>query len=178
MAFVIPPEPSLLIAGVTHSNLVQRESIMEILSNKFGDPFFISDDFDFDAFTDYYEKEMGPHLYKFFASFLPLEGEDNLKKRKIESNDLESLFLTKDGKRSVNIDPGYLSLSRIVLASTKNFSHRIYLGEGIFGEVTLIYKKGKFHPLEWTYPDYQSDFAQNFFLSIRDEYAKIVKGGI
>ncbi len=178
MTFVTYPEPSLLIAGITHSNLVQKDSIMKVLLSKFGKPFFISDDFDFDRFTDYYEKEMGKHLYKFFTSFLPLEGEDNLKKRKIESNNLESFFLTKDGKRSVNVDPGYLSLSRIVLASTKNFSHRIYLGEGIFGEVTLIYKKGKFHPLEWTYPDYQSDFAQKFFLSLRDEYAKIVKGGI
>ena len=73
-------------------------------------------------------------------------------------------------RRRVNLDPGYVSLSKMVLATTKDYSHRIYLGQGIYAEVTLHYRHGAFHPWEWTYPDYASQRYLDIFGHIRDIY--------
>ena len=81
---------------------------------------------------------------------------------KLSTNRLEQ-SLSVNGKRTVNIDPGYLTPARVVLASTKDFGHRLYLGRGIYGEVTLMYQKKEFRPLPWTYPDYRSEPYHRFF---------------
>ena len=78
-------------------------------------------------------------------------------------------------RRNVNIDPGYLLLSRFVLATGKDFSHRIYIGRGIYAEVTLMFKKGEFHTLAWTYPDYASAEMTDFLLSVRRGYVADLK---
>ena len=77
-----------------------------------------------------------------------------------------------DGKRRINIDPGYLSLSKLVLLTTKDFSHRIYLGRGIYAEATLRYTNKTFQPFEWSYPDYRSDDYVGFFNKVREGYAR------
>jgi hypothetical protein len=82
---------------------------------------------------------------------------------------MEKRFRGPDHKRRVNLDPGLLSLYNLVLASTKSFAHRIYLRDGIYAEVTLLYQAGKFSPLAWTYPDYQTDVCQEFLLRCRKE---------
>ncbi len=93
---------------------------------------------------------------------------DILVKVKHTTNDIEKKYLNERGGRKINIDPGILSLSNLILASTKNFSHRIYLGKGIYAEVTLIYKNKTFTPLEWTYPDHQEKIAIELFEKARE----------
>lgn len=106
--------------------------------------------------TDYYEREMGSDLIRIFVLFETLMQRDVLSDIKIITNDIETL-LAKNDARTVNIDPGYMSLENIVLATPKGYAHRIYIGKGIYGDLTLIYNTGTYRPLEWTYPDYGGD---------------------
>ncbi len=118
-------------------------------------------------FTDYYEKEMGKGLLRRWIGFSKLIGQDELAPIKAATNGIEAEF-AKDGRRAVNLDPGYIELSKVVLASTKDFSHRIYIGKGIFAELTLLYKGKEYISLPWTYPDYKSAEAQKFLIHCRD----------
>ena len=106
--------------------------------------------------TSYYASEMGDSLERCFVSFRQLVERDRLADIKLFSNRIEKKFLNQRGGRRVNIDPGLLSLENLILATGKNFTHRIYLRQGIFAEVTMIFQKGKFVTLPWTYPDYAS----------------------
>ncbi|MCP4631866.1 MAG: DUF4416 family protein, partial [candidate division Zixibacteria bacterium] len=123
--------------------------------------------------TKYYNDEMGEKLFRKFVSFEELIDPSQLPAIKIFSNDIELRF-SRPGcdspKRRVNIDPGYLELSKLILASTKNFSHRIYLNDGIYGEVTLIFRGNEFTYLDWTYPDYKTSFAKTFLMDVRNKY--------
>jgi hypothetical protein len=95
---------------------------------------------------------------------------------KQQTNDLE-WSLAQGEHRRVNIDPGYVSLGKLVLASTKDHGHRLYLGWGIYGEVTLTYQQGRFRPWPWTYPDYASDRYCTLFGEIRKRYKAQARGG-
>ena len=117
--------------------------------------------------TTYYNKEMGDELIRQWCAFSRLVAPDVLADLKRATNEIEGRYTNKNGSRQINIDPGLISLSSLVLASTKNYSHRIYLGQGIYAEVTLIYKDHKFNPLEWTYPDYREASALEFFCRAR-----------
>ncbi|HPP13008.1 MAG TPA: DUF4416 family protein, partial [bacterium] len=77
----------------------------------------------------------------------------------------------------VNLDPGYLDLARVVLFTTKDFSHRIYMSQGIYAEITLLFHQGKFQPLPWTYPDYQTEQYLKFFSWVREKYRQQIKSG-
>ncbi|HIE43995.1 MAG TPA: DUF4416 family protein [Candidatus Omnitrophica bacterium] len=121
--------------------------------------------------TDYYEQEMGTNLRKEFISFQNLINPESLASIKLTTNQLEERY-SEEGGRIINIDPGYISSSKLVLASTKNYYHRIYLGGGIYAEVTLFFKKGTFKPLPWTYPDYRTDESISIFNRIREIYRK------
>jgi len=122
--------------------------------------------------TEYYNKEMGDRLFRQWAIFENLLMPEKLVQLKIKANEIEKKYLNDKGGRKINIDPGIISLSNLILASTKNYTHRIYLGQGIYGEVTLIYKDNKFHPLAWTYPDYQEKIALEFFIKAREVLKK------
>ena len=116
--------------------------------------------------TNYYEDEMGSDLRKTFLGFRGLVHPDDIVQAKIDSNAAELDFAAQ-GKlpesRPLNLDPGYLSESKFVLATTKDHAHRIYLQRGIFAEITLRYQKGHWQPWEWTYPDYcREDYRQWF----------------
>jgi hypothetical protein len=111
---------------------------------------------------------MGDGLVRQWCAFDKLIMPDMLVNLKNKTNDIERNHLNEKGGRNVNIDPGLLSLSNLVLASTKDYSHRIYLDKGIYAEVTLIYKDHRFNPLRWTYPDYQEQTALDFFTKARD----------
>jgi len=117
--------------------------------------------------TKYYEGEMGKDLSRFFILFEPLLQRDTLLEMKLKTNDIEHLLST-NGKRTVNIDPGYIALEHVVLATTKGYTHRIYLGKGIFADLTFIYNDGTYKPLEWTYPDYSSKDIISLFNKWRD----------
>jgi len=120
-------------------------------------------------FTRYYEREMGSGLRRLFWSAETLVSPDSLARIKLTANDLEKR-LARHGSRRVNLDPGLLCESRFVLASTKDSSHRIPVGSGIFAEVTLRFERGEFRPLEWTYPDYRSAEYREILRDIRTRY--------
>ena len=124
-----------------------RESIGSIIDKTASMPFY---------YTRYYEKEMGTDLSRIFLLFEPLFQREQLPGIKLKTNSMEASF-SSEGKRAVNIDPGYISLENIVLATTKGYAHRVYLGSGIFADLTLIYRNSTYKTLEWTYPDYGSE---------------------
>jgi len=120
--------------------------------------------------TTYYEREMGPDLSRLYMAFEPLINMAALATVKHTAHRLEALWSTAQGQRRVNVDPGYLDLAKVVLASTKDHSHRLYIGDGIFAEVTLRYRQRAFQPWEWTYPDYRAPATLAFFQQLRELY--------
>src|ERR1051326_6742025 len=123
-------------------------------------------------FTDYYEPEMGDIIDRILFSFERLIEADRLPEIKRETNRIEDEFapMYSAVKRPVNLDPGYIEQAKVILASTKNFYHRIYLDSGIFAEVTMHFKNNTFQFFPWTYPDYQSKEYQEFFQKMRHIY--------
>lgn len=122
--------------------------------------------------TTYYESTMGSGLLKQFLVFERLVPPEQLADLKLQTNAWEAQYARAAGHpepRPLNLDPGYLTAAKLVLASTKDHSHRIYLGHGIYAEVTLYYRGGRWQPREWTYPDYRRDDFQAFFSRVRDE---------
>lgn len=126
--------------------------------------------------TDYYCREMGEGLERFFLLFRPLKDRVVLPDVKLATNLLEEEW-SRQGRRKVNIDPGYLSLEQVVLATTKGFAHRVYLGRGFFADLTLIYEGGTFRPLPWTYPDYGGGPMIALFKGWRERYKAALKSG-
>ena len=121
-------------------------------------------------YTDYYYKEMGSPLFRKVFAFKNLIGQDTLARIKEKTNELENRFEIS-GRRIINIDPGYLVSSRFILATGKEYSHRIYIGRKIYADLTLMYsKKQGFKTLEWTYPDYASETMISFLSKVRDKY--------
>jgi Domain of unknown function (DUF4416) len=106
--------------------------------------------------SDYYEKEMSKNLSRHFLLFGSLASREQLPEVKLRTNEIE-IRHARQGNRTVNIDPGYIALEHIVLATTKGFAHRLYLGNGIYGDLTLMFENGSYRSLPWTYPDYRSE---------------------
>lgn len=165
--------PVKLIVSVFSQRTSLIETAEKILSNKFGPIDFSSQVLNFNH-TKYYEKEFGRDLKRKFISFKKLIRPEELWKIKVLTNRLEEKFI-KDNKRQINIDPGYISLANLILASTKNFSHRIYIKKCIYQEVTLIFKDKTFLALAWTYPDYQSKECIDIFNQIRNALSSQLK---
>ncbi|MCK5078150.1 MAG: DUF4416 family protein [Calditrichia bacterium] len=134
-----------------------------------------SDRFNFSQHTSYYEKEMGAELTKYWISIEELIDRLTLPQIKIKTNKLEIKLSKSEQKRDVNFDPGYFTPANLILASTKDFSHRIYLGDGIFGDLHLIYEKKKFNLMPWTYADYRQKESLEFFMQVRDKYMQQLK---
>jgi hypothetical protein len=126
-------------------------------------------------FTDYYADEMGSGLKRMWIAFEGLRERGFLAIAKHIGVMLEA-GLSIDGRRTVNIDPGYVDDAQVVLATTKNFSHRIYIGMGYYAEVTLIYMRTGLRALEWTYPDYRSRRGLEFFKEVRRAYHRQLGG--
>ncbi len=162
-------EPVLLLAGLLFRDADIDEQARKLMTAAWGSVLVESETFDF-THTDYYEKEMGGGLKRKFIAFSELINPVELPEIKIASNRMEEELIAA-GKRRINIDPGYLDLAKLVLASTKDFSHRLCLGGNIFGEVTLRFIKGRFQPLEWTYPDYQEPKTLDFLKHARQLYS-------
>jgi hypothetical protein len=144
----------------------------------FGPADLASDVMTFD-FTDYYRDEMGERLKRKFLAFDRLIRPDDAAAIKRTTNDIEAELSggIKDGpRRPVNLDPGYLSLSKVVLMTTKDAAHRLYLGRGIYAEATLCFRGGRCEPWPWTYPDYRSVEYGGFFLSARNRLKEQTRG--
>lgn len=165
--------PVKLVIGLIfkHNNIYVK--VKPLLERKFGPIDFESQTLDF-IHTDYYEKEFGKGLKRAFVSFKKLILPHQLPAIKTTTNYFEAR-LSQNKLRRINIDPGYLELSKFVLATTKDYSHRIYLGGGIYAEITLFYRKGSFCPWEWTYPDYRTDAYIKIFNRIRQIYVEQIK---
>jgi len=169
MGKIHTPEKVKLIAGLLSNNEALLDSIGTTLEKRLKNKIdFKSDIIDF-TYTDYYYREMGPGLKRRFLSFKRLVRLNDLAKVKLLTNDIEKKFCI-GGNRIINIDPGYIDLAKLVLLSTKDYSHRIHIGNGIFAEVTLHYKDKHFNFWPWTYPDYKSEEYARAFEAIRNIY--------
>ena len=162
--------PVKLICAFLFKDEKNADKIQKVMENQYGPIDFKSNSFPF-AFSDYYKPEMGPLLFKQFVSFANLLDPCQLSLIKVITNDIEDAEAQQQ-KRLINIDPGYLELSKLVLASTKNFSHRVYIGNGIYGDIQLVWRHGKFQENPWTYPDYKQPLAHNFFTQVRNDLHK------
>ena len=168
MGGVREPQPVKFFVGILTALASALTELQGSLEKEFGPVESVSELLEFD-YTDYYEPEMGTGLKRKFWGFSRLASPDALVDLKLFTNRMEQTIAI-DGKRRVNIDPGYLTAARVVLASTKDFAHRLYLGKGIYGEVTLVFQKKDFHALPWTYPDYRSEAYLQFFRELRKVY--------
>ena len=121
---------------------------------------------------DYYEKEMGKNLKRQFLSFKKLISPETLSEIKIQTNKLEEELRKeeKTSRRVANLDPGCLSASALIMATTKNYAHRIPLQSGIYAHLELIFTRKKIITLSWTYPDYKTEGYQRFFEDTRKIY--------
>ena len=167
-------KPVKLICGVLHTREFDLEVLDRLLIEKFGSIESKSLFFQF-QFTEYYTSEMGGNLIKQFYAFEKLIMPDSLPDIKLATIEIEASFAS-DGNRSVNLDPGYLEESKLVLASTKNFSHRIYLRDAIWAEVTMRLAHGQFLLHDWTYPDYSQKLATDYFAKVRERYKEQLEG--
>jgi hypothetical protein len=165
--------PARLVMGVLSTAEDFLPELFSLLSEKFGPILETSEKVPF-TFTDYYNHEMGSTPMRFFLVFEKLYDPSLLAEAKLITNELEEHF-KKEGGRTINLDPGLLSAANLVLATTKNRSHRIPLQKGIYAEVTLTYEKGQFNALPWTYADYGSEVFRLLFKRYRSEYMALIK---
>ncbi len=138
---------------------------LPFLKELFGEIFCKTDVFAFDH-TDYYSKEFGAGLVKFFVAHKRKIQPDKIVEMKLKAVELEDKFKV-DGKRRLNVDPGYVAIEKVVAASTKNFTHRIYLGRGIYGDLQLSRRGERYEPHPWTFYDYKRDDVLEFFEKVR-----------
>ncbi len=162
------PKPAKLVIGFFLNQKHLLEELATQLASQFGAIDIISTWMPFE-YTSYYEKEMGAALFRRVFAFQKLIQQYDLPKIKLATNQIEQKY-SQNGERSVNIDPGYLLLERFVLASGKNYSHRIYLTDGIYADLTLVYHGGSFQELPWTYPDYADRPMLTILERVRAKY--------
>lgn len=163
--------PQKLIVPMLIAPTAPLCDVLAEISSALGEISFLSAPIPFD-FTDYYEPEMGSDLVRRFVTVRRLVDPSRLWEFKHATDRVERCFLGSPAGpgRSINLDPGVLSLSRLILASTKDFSHRVPLRDGIYAEVTLLYSKGRFQALPWTFPDYRSKAYHRVLACVRDLY--------
>lgn len=168
MGRIAKPQPVKLFIGL----LARSEDLLplaeRLLANKFGPVDHRSPVIPFSQ-TDYYRRELGPDIKRQFLGFRRLVKPDDLPKIKVFTNRLEKRLSDRQG-RQVNLDPGILDQAKVVLATTKDFTHRLYLSLGIWAEVTLHYAGGRWQSWPWTYPDYQTEAYQQVFAELRRLY--------
>lgn len=176
MGIIREPEPGILFCAVLYNpQKISKDFIKdEILKKNFGEIIFETSEINFSERSSYYEKEMGKDLHKFWVGLDYVLEREKIVDIKLKTNKIEKELAIGEN-RVVNLDPGLLTFENVVLVTTKSWGHRIYMGRGIFAEVTLIYKRGKgYLPLEWTYPDYREEFVLEFFKKLREKlYAKL-----
>lgn len=166
MGRVRESEKAVLFVAVLVVEESIRDKVMPLLNEEFGEILYITPLKEW-RWTDYYRKEMGENLKRFFIFFKTVIDPSTLSDIKLKTNEIEERF-SINGKRRINLDPGYITPSKVVLASTKNYCHRIYLGKGIYAEVTLYYKAGTFTPNIFTYRDYAAFETVSTFNRVRE----------
>lgn len=171
------PNPVKLIVGILAANHQCLHAAAEAVTDKFGTADFTSEVWSFDK-TDYYKDQTGPRILRQFVSIERLIDPGKLAKIKLRTNKLEQKLaraLRIPLPRPVNLDPGIIEPSKLVLATTKNYSHRIYIGKKLYAEVTLVFDKGRWQPLDHTYPDYRQPCYFDFFEKVRTRLLEQLK---
>ena len=165
------PASVKLIIGILAANEHCRVRAVEAITQTFGTIDMISDTWPFTQ-THYYDQETGPSILRGFVTIDQPIHPGTLAQVKHQTNDIEkdlAQALSEHAIRPVNLDPGIIEPSKLVLASTKNFSHRIYIGQNMFAEITLIFDKGQWRFTPYTYPDYQTPHYLAFFSQVREK---------
>jgi hypothetical protein len=170
MALARPPQPVKLIAGL----LAASEELLGKAHTALTQVHGTIDDTSVPALwkvSSYYDDEIGTEIWRQFISFAALIDPGTLAAIKSGTNQLEDTW-RKEGRRKLNIDPGYVGMTKLVLATTKDAAHRIYLGDGIYAEATLRFESGGFQPYTHTYPDYADEVGLEFFSGVRARYVE------
>jgi len=165
--------PVKLICGVIYKEEGLYGEVRERLAGEWGRVDSESPAFPFDL-TDYYEAEMGPRLDRRFMSFEGLVAPESLPERKLRAIEIEESIRREQGRpgRPVNIDPGYLSASALIMATAKDFAHRIPLGRGIYAHLEFLFTRPGVRTLDWTYPDLRRETPQIYFRGVREIYLR------
>jgi hypothetical protein len=166
--------PVKYFAAVAYTPKIVLEHVIKEIEMIFSPVGMAYPDYDYTRFTKYYNPEMGRNITKKFIVFRNVMPPELLPNLKSATNNLENQYKIEH-KRELNIDPGYISEAKLILATTKNYSHRIYLNSGIFGDLHLMYSKKHFQPMPWTYPDYQTPEILRFFEEVRERYLRQLK---
>jgi len=171
MGKIMRPQPVKLFVGIICARIEMLPGVVNELADRFGSVDSHSDVFPFNC-TDYYKKQMGSPLWRQFCSFSNLIAPAEIGTIKISTNKIEARLASEQEKveRPMNLDPGYIELAKIVLASTKNFYHRILIADGIYGEVTMHFEEGRWKPFPWTFPDFESGSYDSYFTRLRKIY--------
>lgn len=159
-------EKALLFSGLLFTGIDHLGTAVGRLQQEFGTIILESPVLDW-PYSSFYREELGEGIKRKLILFERRIRPETIADIKLLTNGIES-ELSHKGKRTVNIDPGYITLSKIVLVTTKNYCHRIYLGKGIYAEVTLYFKNDTYHPTEFTYQDYKQKEYIDFFLKARE----------
>lgn len=171
MGIIRKPLPVKLFSGILTSRPELVADAEQELARRFGPVDLRSEPFPFDS-TSYYDEEMGTPIFRSFVGFAELVEPSRIAAIKIETNDLEERVAQRcaEAPRPLNLDPGYIEQGKVVLASTKNYSHRILVSEGIYAEVTLHFQRGAWQIFPWTFPDFKSGRYHEFFYALRRIY--------
>lgn len=156
--------PAKLFLAIMHRPEYDPGALLTLLAGRYGALELRSSSHPFGS--GYYEREMGSGLLKFLVAFRELIPQERLARVKREAVDLE-LELSDERGRVCNLDPGIVSHYSVVLATTKGYAHRVYLGGGIYAEPELLFRSGRPEALPWTYPDYREAAALDFFREVR-----------
>jgi len=167
MGIAQKPQKAKLFLAVMFVDGLEFEESLKLFVEQFGETDAQCGPLEVAPYTDFYTGEMGAGIRKQYLSFRKLIERGQLSSIKICTNEIEKKFL-KNGTRRVNLDPGYITSDKLVLATTKDFYHRIYLNDGIYAEVTLHYRHGKYRYFSWTYPDYRERLVLEFFEKTRE----------
>ncbi len=173
MGAIRTPIPVKLFTGILSSERALFDECTRILSAEFGPVDYASGDMPWDM-TDYYRDEMGDGLFRRFVFFKELADPGLLSAVKVFSNNIEKCFSVKTPsgeRRRINLDPGYVSEAKVVLATTKDYAHRIYIGNNIYAEVTLRYssKENSFTDCDYTYFDFRTGSYKALFNAAREK---------
>ena len=166
------PLPAKLVVSVLSAGLDRCwQPVLAGLAERFGPVEIAYPAMPF-VHTAYYNDELGVPLVRRLLCFAGLVPQETLGGAKQATNALEDRLTRPDGRRRVNLDPGLLTCERFVLATGKNFTHRIYLGDGIFGDLTLVFQAGSWQTLPWTFPDYAAPDMLARLTDIRCRYRR------
>ncbi len=167
---VEPPKPVKLICGILACDAAALETARQRLEGELGAADCVSEVWPFDM-TSYYQQQAGPEILRQFVAFEELVDPGRLAAIKHTTNRLErelAAEMERPWPRPVNVDPGLIEPSKLVLASTKNFAHRVYIGDRMYAEVTLIYVRGQWQSFPFTFPDFKSGRYDAFLTAVRN----------